>query len=106
MTIEAEQAASLQAKLLQLASGFIYDTKIVGITSDDKVVKQKDAYRIHDLKFDALEELLDTTLEGKTSFWPITLSRPWPACRSGSAKGVWSSWMMTERRLRSGTPAR
>lgn len=68
VTIEAEQAASLQAKLLQLASGFIYDTKIVGITSDDKVVKQKDAYRIHDLKFDALEELLDTTLEGKNVF--------------------------------------
>lgn len=63
--IEAEQAASLQAKLLQLASGFIYDTKIVGVTEDDKVIKQKDAYRLHDLKFDALDELLQTTLEGK-----------------------------------------
>lgn len=68
ITIEAEQAASLQAKLLQMASGFIYDTKIVGITDDDKVIKQKDAYRIHDLKFDALEELMTTTLEGKTIF--------------------------------------
>lgn len=68
ITIEAEQAASLQAKLLQMASGFIYDTKIVGITSDDKVIKQKDAYRFHDLKFDALEELLSTTLADKNVF--------------------------------------
>lgn len=65
IAIEAEQAASLQSKLLQMSSGFIYDTKIVGITEDDKVIKQKDMYRLHDLKFDALEELLETTLEGK-----------------------------------------
>lgn len=65
IVIEAEQAASLQAKLLQLCSGFIYDTKIVGITADDKVIKQKDAYRLHDLKFDALEEMLENELAGK-----------------------------------------
>lgn len=65
IVIEAEQAASLQSKLLQMCSGFIYDTKIVGITEDDKVIKQKDTYRLHDLKFDALEELLETTLADK-----------------------------------------
>lgn len=63
--IEAEQAAALQAKLLQICSGFVYDTKIVGLTADDKVIKQKDAYRLHDAKFDALEEFLDTTAAGK-----------------------------------------
>lgn len=65
ITIEAEQAASLQAKLLQMCSGFIYDTKITGITADDKVIKQKDDYQLHDLKFDALEELLATELADK-----------------------------------------
>lgn len=65
ITIEAEQAASLQAKLLQICSGFIYDTKIVGITADDKVIKQKDDHYLHDAKFDALDELLDTVLADK-----------------------------------------
>lgn len=65
VVIEAEQAASLQSKLLQLASGFIYDTKIVGVTDDDKVIKRKDAYQIHDHKFEKLQELLDSSLEGE-----------------------------------------
>lgn len=65
ITIEAEQAAALQAKLLQICSGFVYDTKIVGITADDKVVKQKDVYPLHDAKFEVLKELLETTLADK-----------------------------------------
>lgn len=65
IVIEAEQAASLQAKLMQIASGFVYDTKIVGLTADDKVIKQKDCYRLHELKLDALEELMNNELADK-----------------------------------------
>lgn len=56
--VEAETAAALTSKLLQLASGVLYNTRDVMV--DGALKRHRDVYRIHDHKLDALEALVET----------------------------------------------
>jgi SNF2 family DNA or RNA helicase len=53
--IEAEGAASLCQKLLQMASGFVYETKLEANGND--VIETRITHRLHDEKFKKLHEL-------------------------------------------------
>lgn len=60
--IEAETAAILAGKLLQMASGFIYDSrKELGPNGNVKAVRT--AHHLHDHKMDALEALVENLQE-------------------------------------------
>lgn len=57
VTIEAETAASLMSKLLQMSSGVIYNTRDVLV--EDMPRKVRDVYHLHDEKMDAMDALLE-----------------------------------------------
>lgn len=60
--VEAETAAALSAKLLQMASGVLYDTKLEdGEDPDDPDAKMKimKIHRIHDHKMEALKQIVE-----------------------------------------------
>lgn len=57
--VEAETAAALSQKLLQIASGFLYETKFEQVAEDEfKPVKV--THHIHDTKLDELENLIES----------------------------------------------
>lgn len=62
--IEAETAAALSQKLLQMASGVLYDTKLVADEWGD-FKKVRTVYPIHDHKIDKLR-LIEEEAEGET----------------------------------------
>lgn len=58
--IEAETAAALSSKLLQMASGVLYETQLLpGQTEDDDMVKVKKVHAIHTHKIDMLKQIVD-----------------------------------------------
>lgn len=62
--IEAKTAASLIGKLLQMASGFIYETKNVFADEDEEKVKvERKAHILHNHKLEALDRILDDMKE-------------------------------------------
>jgi SNF2 family DNA or RNA helicase len=63
--VEAETAAALSAKLLQMASGVLYDTKLEpGQTEDDDHVKITKIHKIHDHKIEELKQIVEES-QGK-----------------------------------------
>jgi len=60
--IEAETAAVLAGKLLQMASGFIYDSR-KELGEGDKVRVTRTDYHLHDHKMDALDALVENLQE-------------------------------------------
>lgn len=56
--VEAETAAALSQKLLQIASGFLYETKYEQV-GEDEYTPVKVVHHVHDAKLDKLESLLD-----------------------------------------------
>lgn len=64
-TVKAETAAALSQKLLQMASGVLYDTLLLpGQTDDDDHVKVLKVHRIHDHKIDMLKQIVEES-QGK-----------------------------------------
>lgn len=63
--IEAETAAALSSKLLQMGSGVLYETQLLpGQTEDDDHVKVKKVHQIHDHKIEMLKEIVEAA-QGK-----------------------------------------
>lgn len=63
--VQAETAAALSAKLLQMASGVLYDTKLEpGQTEDDDHVKILKIHKIHDHKIEELKQIVEES-QGK-----------------------------------------
>lgn len=63
-TIEAETAAALSAKLLQIASGVLYETQLLGDWETEDMKKVTKVHPIHNLKIDALREIVES-LDGE-----------------------------------------
>lgn len=58
--VEAETAASLSSKLLQMASGVLYNTYLDGVSpKTGKPIKHRDVYELHTAKLDMLEEIVE-----------------------------------------------
>lgn len=60
--VEAKTAAALSAKLLQMASGVLYDTQLISGTDEsdpDAVLKILKVHKIHDHKIDALKQIIE-----------------------------------------------
>lgn len=57
--IEAATAAALSAKLLQMASGVLYDTYLLEDYDTGDMKKVRKVYNIHDHKIEALKEILE-----------------------------------------------
>lgn len=58
--VKADTAAALSQKLLQMASGVLYDTKLEpGQTEDDDHVKVLKVHHIHDHKIDMLKQIIE-----------------------------------------------
>lgn len=57
--IEAESAAILAQKSLQMCSGVVYNTYYEGVTENDVPIRKTDVYDIHEEKLDALEVFLE-----------------------------------------------
>lgn len=57
--VEAETAAALSQKLLQMASGVLYETYFDGDIETEDMKKVKRVHRIHDCKIDALKEKVE-----------------------------------------------
>lgn len=58
--VEAETAASLSSKLLQMSSGVLYDTYLEGINpKTGKPIQKRDIYELHTAKLDMLEEIVE-----------------------------------------------
>lgn len=62
VVIEAETAAALSSKLLQMASGVIYNTYIEGLDAKGEPLKHREVHQFHDHKLDMLEEMMDNEL--------------------------------------------
>lgn len=64
--VKADSAAALSQKLLQMASGVLYDTKLEpGQTEDDDHVKVLKVHHIHDHKIDMLKQIVEEA-QGKS----------------------------------------
>jgi len=60
--IEAETAAALSQKLLQLCSGVVYHSYLEGINAiTGKPIRHRDVYELHDAKLDELEQIVTET---------------------------------------------
>lgn len=70
--VEAETAAALSAKLLQMASGVLYETYFDGDIDTDDMKKVKVVHPIHDQKLDELEEIVEES-QGE----PILVAYHW-----------------------------
>lgn len=57
--VEAEQAAALSAKLLQMASGVLYDTKLLEDWDTGDFKKVTKIHHLHDHKIDTLKEIME-----------------------------------------------
>jgi SNF2 family DNA or RNA helicase len=58
--VQAETAAALSAKLLQMASGVLYDTKLEpGQTEEDDHVKITKIHKIHEHKIEELKQIVE-----------------------------------------------
>lgn len=60
--VEAKNAAALSSKLLQIASGVLYETQEVELL--DEIKKVNKVHKIHDAKIETLREIVDA-LDGK-----------------------------------------
>lgn len=58
--VEAENAAALSSKLLQMASGVLYETKLVEDWDTDDMVKVSKVHHLHDHKIDTLREIIES----------------------------------------------
>lgn len=61
--IEAETAASMSQKLLQIASGVLYETYLLEDIDTEDMVKVKHVHEVHDRKIQDLKELVEETGE-------------------------------------------
>lgn len=62
--VEAETAAALSSKLLQIASGVLYETVDMHDLGTDEYTKVKKVHRIHDAKVETLREITES-LDGE-----------------------------------------
>lgn len=62
--VEAETAAALSSKLLQIASGVLYETVDFHDLGTDEHTKVKKVHRIHDAKIETLREIVES-LQGE-----------------------------------------
>jgi len=64
--IRADTAATLAGKLLQMASGVIYNSYNTSefVDGEEKIFRQCDVYELHDDKFQMLDEILENNTEG------------------------------------------
>jgi len=64
--ISADSAATLAGKLLQMASGVIYNTYDVAdvIDGEEVVYRQRDVYELHDEKYQMLDDIIEHNTEG------------------------------------------
>lgn len=100
--IVADNAAAVWGKLLQMASGMVYETwKEPHPTKEGKMVVKRKSHHLHDEKLDELEELLDQ-LNGKPLLlayhWEESLERlkkrfPWATVldKEGTYKKKWDA---------------
>ena len=70
--VEAETAAALSAKLLQMASGVLYETYLAEDFDTGDMKKVKKVHPIHDQKLDELQEIVDES-QGE----PILVAYHW-----------------------------
>ncbi len=70
--VEAETAAALSAKLLQMASGVLYETYLDQDIDTEDFKKVKKVHRIHDQKIDELKQIVEES-DGE----PIIVSYHW-----------------------------
>lgn len=69
VVVEAESAAILAQKSLQMCSGVIYNTYYDGVTENDVPIRKTDIYDLHEEKLDALEVFLEEAKQaGKNVF--------------------------------------
>lgn len=61
VAIEAETAAALSQKLLQLCSGVVYHSYLDGINDKGNPIRHRDVYELHEAKLDMLEEIIAET---------------------------------------------
>lgn len=65
VTVEAESAATLSGKLLQMCSGVVYNSYFEGLhEKTGKPIKKTDVYELHEAKLDMLEDIVESC-EGK-----------------------------------------
>lgn len=58
--VEAETAASLSSKLLQMCSGVLYNTYLDGIDPvTEKPIQKREVFELHEHKLDMLEEIVE-----------------------------------------------
>jgi hypothetical protein len=62
--IEAENAAALSGKLLQMSSGVLYETAMIGDWETEDMKKVTKVHHIHDHKIDTLKEIVES-LQGE-----------------------------------------
>lgn len=76
--VEADTAAALSQKLLQMASGVLYETYLDEDLETDDMKKVKVVHRIHDQKLDELDEII-AEAQGEpvlvSYWWKSTLER-------------------------------
>lgn len=70
--VEAETAAALSAKLLQMSSGVLYETYLAEDAETDDMRKVKKVHHIHDEKIEELREIVD-----EADSEPILVSYHW-----------------------------
>lgn len=61
--VEAETAAALSQKLLQMASGVLYETYLDGDLETEDMKKVKRVHHLHDDKIDVLREIVEQSLD-------------------------------------------
>lgn len=61
--VEADTAAALSAKLLQMSSGVLYDTQLLKDWETDDMKKVRKVHHLHDHKIDALREIFESAQE-------------------------------------------
>lgn len=59
VAIEAETAASLSAKLLQICSGVVYNSYFEGVNRNGNAVRKRDVYELHDEKLNELQQIME-----------------------------------------------
>lgn len=59
VAIEAETAASLSAKLLQICSGVVYNSYFEGLNSNGNPIRKRDVYELHDEKLNELQQIME-----------------------------------------------
>ncbi len=100
VVVEADTAAALSSKLLQICSGVLYETYNLLDADTEEMTKVKRVHRIHDEKLTVLRELVEE-LQGspvmvayhfKSSLDRLKKAFPKAVVFSGDGKGIQKQW--------------